>query len=309
MGCRANIVLVENGRTEIRYHRQGGMSVAPFAMLGPDGLRTVVAGFGDLREELLPDGECEGVLLLHVDKHLIMIDTCHGVASPPPVHRAFVHLLRCRWNGWAVRWAYGGIHEIADAIGCVVPRYTWGFFQLRDESGVFLDHSMKGADVRPAQSGTNNLDTCAVTIKAGAGDDRNYAVAHEASSVLSIGPELVQLLDAFDAEELPTEREAIERRIESAVYIDTTSHQLWVHHWSIQEPGNIAEVEQRWPGWKVRTNAAGLLLHAFLAGEDPEVLKLPDHEAIEMLRREVGGDLDPRSRLPRAVEICSEAVA
>ncbi len=119
----------------------------------------------------------------------------------------------------------------------------------------------------------------------------------------------MQVLEAFDAESLPNEQQAMEQRIESGAFIDQISHRLWVHHWAIQEPGNIQEVEERWPNWKVRANTVGMLLHAFLSGKDPEALKLPDEEAISLLAHQVGEDLDPQSPLPSAVEICSKAVA
>jgi hypothetical protein len=287
------------------------MSVAPFAMLGPDRIRSVIAGFGDPKEQLLPDGECEGVLLLDFDKRLLMIETCHGVASPPPVHRAFLHLLRQRWRGWTVRWAYAGMSEVAKAIGHVAGKHTWGFFQLRYKDHVYLDHSISAADVQSARLDAIDSDVCVVTTKTGAAEIQNYLLAHEVSSVLSVGPDLMRALDTCDAEPLPNEQQAIQYGIESGAFIDATSHRLWVHHWSILEPGNIQEVEERWPNWSVRANTVGVLLHAFLSGEDPETLKLPDEKAISQLAHELGEglDLDPRAPLASAVEICSEAVA
>ena len=95
----------------------GGYELDQIVALGPDVTRTMAAAWNsdwDWWECLHTAG-----VLADFDHRTVLVFS--DMVQQPAVRAAFLDAVAASWSGWTVRWAYGGVDDIADYPGLTPP--------------------------------------------------------------------------------------------------------------------------------------------------------------------------------------------
>src|SRR5579884_1619260 len=112
----ATYVLVDRSGHEVRAHRWGAADLEILLAAGPEAALAVMRA-GELQsEEAVDDGLTEAGVLVDLSERLLLLAHCHRLVEMD-LRRAYFLLLGEAWPGWRLRWAYGGMGELADRVG------------------------------------------------------------------------------------------------------------------------------------------------------------------------------------------------
>ncbi|ANZ36382.1 hypothetical protein BBK82_10225 [Lentzea guizhouensis] len=229
MGQRANYAVV--GEPHLYSSRHAAISLLEDFAAGPDEALAFVRA-QDRTDDWWDDIWCEGAAVIDPADHVLLLFTWHhdGV-----VDRAR-HLagIRAAWEGWRVRWAYGGVEDVVAYLG--IDRLT-----VRTERHRPV--------LRPGAADDLDLTTCLLTVRNGDGL-RAYRVAHLFCEPLWAGPEL---LDVLAAERTVSSWERLSKDDvgpDLGVHIDLARRELgfWT---ATTYNGSLADIAACWPGWRV----------------------------------------------------------
>lgn len=121
MGQRANLIIIEGGRTEVFYTHWRANTLPRDLFWGPSyGTAFARSQQKVGASELLDEVWGEGGAVINSDKQLLLLFGGEDIAYDVPLRRLYLRLLANTWPGWQVQWAYEGVCDLADSIG--VPR-------------------------------------------------------------------------------------------------------------------------------------------------------------------------------------------
>ncbi len=124
MGQRCNLVVKKDGKWTLYYDHWAANSLDQELFWGPE----LSLAFVEEREPVDDDhwsGEvwCEGAAILDFDKKVLLWFGGESICYDVPSQRAHQNLMRKTWPGWQVRWAHGGIVEVAGYLGLAKERF------------------------------------------------------------------------------------------------------------------------------------------------------------------------------------------
>lgn len=226
---RANYVIVDGGAIELYYARSGACDLDLDLVAGPDAALRQIRRRGRPTDHLLDRVWCEAAAFIDPGRRVLAIFTwhCEGYA-----HRAALRaVLAETWPGWDIRWAYGGIEEIATQVGRPVQPY--------DRSG----SRPSLAAVDPADPA--ELDECnlLVTVVEPDRSSRAYAMWTDVNDAFWSGPAMPAMLpESALVTELP-------RLPESGLHLDPSARTAAI--WTTLELAGLArDWPRHWPGWR-----------------------------------------------------------
>jgi hypothetical protein len=113
----ATYVLVDRSGHEVRADRWGAHEVELLLAAGPEAALAAMRA-GELQsEEAIDDGLAEAGVLVDLTQRLLLLARCQRLVEMD-LRRAYLQLLLAEtWPGWRLRWAYGGMGELADRVG------------------------------------------------------------------------------------------------------------------------------------------------------------------------------------------------
>lgn len=118
MGHRANLFLVQDQRVSIYYSHWAAITLTADLFWGPDHALQYLRDQREVDEtRLLDDVWAEGAAVVDCDKKLLLLFGGEDLRYDVPLRRVYLQLIRRVWSPWAVRWAYEGFAEIAEAVG------------------------------------------------------------------------------------------------------------------------------------------------------------------------------------------------
>ncbi len=119
MGQRANLIVVEGGHTAVHYDHWCANRLDVDLLWGPDDAVAFARQRSPLPESepLLDEVWCEGAALIDLDRRRLLWFGGEDITYDVPRRRAWQAMMQHAWPGWTLRWACGGIAEIARAMG------------------------------------------------------------------------------------------------------------------------------------------------------------------------------------------------
>lgn len=119
MGQRCNLVIVQDGRSELYYSHWGANSLDRDLFWGPE------ASLAHIRAQVseaegaawLDDKWAEGGAVLDVDRQRLTWFGGEDILFELHLRRRLLELMRRSWGAWDVRWAFREIVDIAEAAG------------------------------------------------------------------------------------------------------------------------------------------------------------------------------------------------
>ncbi len=117
MGHRCNLIVIENGQTEIYYDHWAATRLDEVVFWGAEHVKDFCRQREQDKTAILDDVWAEGGLVLDCDKKHLLWYGGGDVMCDPLHHKVFSQILPQNWKGWSVKWAIGGQLEIGRYIG------------------------------------------------------------------------------------------------------------------------------------------------------------------------------------------------
>lgn len=124
MGHRANLIITNKDSYNL-YYCHWCANVIPYDLFwGPDHAVNVIQEQRKMDKESgwLDDVWAEGGALVDPDKKVFLLYGGEDVETDIPLRRVYLKLLQHVWQGWEVRWAYNGIFDLAEYVGCPLEK-------------------------------------------------------------------------------------------------------------------------------------------------------------------------------------------
>ena len=233
MGQRANIVIVENGSSQLYYDHWCGNALDLELFWGPEDFAAFVRQRDPEDDEYwLDERWCDGAALLDLNRRSLLFFGGECARFNVRHRRVYFNLLRPRWPGWRIEWAHEGIVSIARAIGLPLDDF------LVDSNPAELTYN--------AELSVHDIILSTVD-RDGSSETRCVAGSWEA---LQLGPaELERAMEqappvtelVWDAEEYPR----------GGIHVDYPARILGTW-WSDPTPRLESLVTRAWPGWNLR---------------------------------------------------------
>lgn len=233
-GGHVHYVIVEGGRHQVWSRHRGCRSLFDDLLAGPDGavafVREQEGGTPDFWMNAL---WWNGLVLIDLPRRRLMVYNDRMDWSIPEL-RAWLRLMRRRWNRWEVTWAPRGLFEAMEYLGlpyATVPdldrpaaplRRQWAMPPTEDDDLGFVARCLIAT--RGERLSFGGMWTCGL------------------DEPLLAGPEA---LLAEQEEALPFA--ALDAVPWNGAYVDAPARRLdW---WAIDCPLDLRELERRWAGW------------------------------------------------------------
>lgn len=284
MSHAANYLWISGGRTLIATSRWGAPALPRDVFWGPETLFKLIDAMADEHEApLYGELMCEGAVLVDADHRLLLLFGGEDLAGEHLLQRAYVEMLSVVWAGWRVRWAYGGMADIARAAG-VEPRpedpeplpaaslrpwraetRAWS----RGSDGRYAWHPHPDPWNRPLDDemlyfNRSECSFCVITSHGPSGT-HDHPIAGRLATVLAHGPGLRELL--ADHPPVPPSPALNDANGGAVVDWDARTLRYWTG-WAEPSwlPGRLREA---WPGWSVDRDDRGLAAQFTTTGRDP----------------------------------------
>jgi hypothetical protein len=253
MGHRTNYVIRESGAIHLFYSHWGALSVPDDIFWGPRYAEEFIRQT-EATEEWLDDVWAEGAVALDKDARTVAF---YGLSElgHPPLAEVTLELMGAVWAGWQVRQV-GGLPEIAALVGV-------------DPDSVLAPPAPL-APIARDDLGTNIAEGFYCGLLSIRVDGRwlDFALEHEACSVLAAGPEvltwtsrmttLAELRDLHAARPLkPYEdsRPALGHVLGDFALVDPAEQRLAL---TLSDPRRAAFLGKVWPGWSCEPLTGGV---------------------------------------------------
>jgi hypothetical protein len=246
MGQRADLIVIENGNAEIYYTHHRANTLDHDLFWGPRyALGFIRAQRRMETGELLDDVWAEGGAVMDLDRKRLHWFGGEDIISDVSLRRVHGQLLAKVWSGWIVRWAEGGVADIAGGLGIPLtkvlsankepPAVPWGIrAPVATETDPDMSHSV--ASVRTSD-----------------GDIRLAMLHGPCGDLLYCGPDLASAIEDSGWPtylELNWFRDCIQ---DDGLHIDARLRRI--DFWTAS-PIRSADVQRRvascWPGWTVK---------------------------------------------------------
>lgn len=125
MGHRANLFIVEDGKSQIYYCHWCALEFSKAFCWGPEIAREYIRQFTPVGLTL--GDSCEAAVLLDLDSKVLLFFSTEYFTFELPLVRTLLSLIKENWPGWEVRWAHEGIFSIAEYLNLPKePLRDWG---------------------------------------------------------------------------------------------------------------------------------------------------------------------------------------
>lgn len=231
MGERAHYAIA--GDSRLFYSHSGAITMFDDLSAGPRHALALVRGLRQV-EHWMDDVWCEAAAVIDPARQDLLFFTWHldGVAD----RAARLAGLRGAWPGWRVRWAYGGVEEVAASVG--VDPLTLRSARTPVEA------------LHPPIDEFPEEGKCVLTIRGEDGALRGYSLYHEFCEPMWAGPALLELAAALT----PVPGRGVESHDDTGpefgLHVDVARRE--VGFWTaVTFKGALDEVAACWPGWLV----------------------------------------------------------
>jgi hypothetical protein len=117
MGYRAQYVIVEGCDPAFYHDRLGSNAVPRDLLMGPQEARWAITRLAYHEEFFYSEGSCLGGVLIDRDESVLLWWGGEDITWDLPAQRVVREIVASAWCGWDVRWAHGGIADLAMYIG------------------------------------------------------------------------------------------------------------------------------------------------------------------------------------------------
>ncbi len=184
MGQRANLLIVTGGAYELCYTHHRANTLDHDLFWGPDyALGFIRAQRRVTDADWLNDVWAEGGAVMDLDRRVLLWFGGEGVLYEVPLRRAHTRLMAAVWAGWDVRWAEGGVVDLADYVAH--PRA--GVLSAKTEPGA---NPISPADA--LQPGDADWSSMIATVRFDTGAVRAGVLSGDCNQVLYAGAGIVE---------------------------------------------------------------------------------------------------------------------
>ena len=262
MGQRANIIVIQDGKSDLYYCHWCAVSLPADLFWGPEPAVAFARNQLDARslgpeipmrrpdissrsadkprepgtEGWLDDQWAEGGALIDLDDRVLVLFGGDDVLWDVPLRRLYLELLRQTWVGWEVRWAHLGILDLADYVG--LPRRL---VMSRGEPDALPLPALVDPQ-RPATIGSVLLENQEVRL---------FPLRGVVLQFLCAGPKLVESAREELAYAFMPLDEWESWLPKGGFHIDVARQQveLWSAYTSSKDPEAL--LPGKWPGWRI----------------------------------------------------------
>jgi hypothetical protein len=242
VGQRANLILVEGGEYQLFYSHWCANTLPRDLFWGPEHAMAFIRIQRAVDDSgWLDEVWAEGGALLDLDRKHFLLYGGEDLLYHVPLRRRYLELLARVWRGWAVRWAYEGIADLADYVGCPRDRVL----------GKGEQDSTDGTLTPPTQQDWTDL---VASVRCGDGTIRLYPLAGDVASYLASGPKLADNLRT--AEGLPRLHldEWTSDFPSGGFHLDLSAQRL--EFWVAPDAPDLGNrLARTWPGWETHWHA------------------------------------------------------
>jgi hypothetical protein len=293
VGHRANLILVKGREYRLFYSHWGANTLTRDLFWGP----RHAAAFIRIQRAVddsgwLDEVWAEGGALLDLDRKHFLFYGGDDVLLDVPLRRIYLALLAQVWKGWAVRWAYEGIGDLADYVGSPRDRV------LRQDNQDTTD----GMLTPPAEKDWTDL---VASVRFDDGTIRLYPLAGDVESYLRSGSKLADNLRTADGLPRLLLDEWTTEFPRGGFHLDFSAQRL--EFWVARDAPDVGNrVARAWPGWETHWHcdhyemqlerAEGLLRfpspdrQALLDRCRESLLREPTASMVDTVRRIAEGD-------------------
>lgn len=276
-------MLIENGQKQIFYSQFGALAVPAVLLSGPEDTLKYILKL-DPTEQLMNNVWAEGGILYNADERRVLFWGGDSIAVRPYLRRPLLKLLPALWQGWSINWAMHGVADLAYALG-------WDIWEVLKDVSDDTDFLAGNGPVVERVISKQDADMI-ISVRSRNGEVRDYRVLSDENfdgslyylalpyRVLSLGPELLSLLETYSTASLP--KEGSEQEPDSGALIDEETHTLWIWESEI-DPRYLEALGRRWPGWQIKGHVEGLIRHVILSGRDATHLVLSEEQINQQL--------------------------
>jgi hypothetical protein len=237
MGHRANLIVVRDGRYDLRYSHWAANTLPRDLFWGPQHAIAFTEAQPAAGTDWLDDVWAEGGSVIDTDRHVFRLFGGEDLQYDVPLRRLYLTLLGVVWQGWDVGWAEEGIAELADYVGYPRDRVI-----ARERDG------STDPDLRPPDQpdwvdfvGSVRMGDGSLKLFPLAGDLKNYLLrGSPLADAAALQPGLGRLSLAERTSTFPN----------GGFHLDLRSNRLG--YWTAgDQPGVPARVAAQWFGWSV----------------------------------------------------------
>lgn len=116
MSSRANLLIIDDGRHDLRFGRYAAQTLTRSLFWGPQFAIDFIRCH-DRVEEWLDETWCEGGAVIDSDRQVLTFFGGEDIKYEIELRNFYLRLLAFNWKGWKVRWAHDGIVGLARAAG------------------------------------------------------------------------------------------------------------------------------------------------------------------------------------------------
>lgn len=245
MGQRANLLIVTGGAYELYYTHHRANTLDHDLFWGPEYALGFIRAQRRLNPpEWLDDVWAEGGAVLDLDRRVLLWFGGEDLLFEVALRREHAKLMAHVWAGWTVRWANGGIVDMADYVGH--PRAAVTSAEKGGPSkALTVADALRTGDARSS-------DTIA-SVRSRSGRMRAALLLMGCQEILSLGEIIVGAAEVAPGwtTELATDW-SDDRRQLGGFHVDVPART--VDFWSADTLGE-SEVQRwvrdQWPGWSV----------------------------------------------------------
>jgi hypothetical protein len=266
MGHRTNYAIRQGGAIRLFYSHWGALSVAQDLFWGPDHALAFITGEEEVDPgRWLDEVWCEGGAALNVDTKTLCLFGGEGISEHEAAITAYIALAGALWGaqGWSVRWAQDGIHDLAACVGA-------------DPALVEAKPMCQPVELDALGRAVREDERIYPRIISWRGADGAWMSAVDTASardLLATGPALLDHLHQLvPVSALVAVRAQAELPLAIApsegLVIDQGAHTIRVHgYWPLRTERRL--FASAWEGWTIDYQDGGLLHHYALLDQAP----------------------------------------
>jgi hypothetical protein len=238
MGHRANLIVVRDGRYDLRYSHWAANTLPRDLFWGPEhAVAFTEAQPAGGADGWLDDVWAEGGSVIDTDSRVFRLFGGEDLQYDVPLRRLYLALLGAAWDGWDVGWAHEGIADLADHVGYPRDRVLTA---KPDEGFV--------PDLRPPEQ-PDWVDFVG-SVRPGDGRQKHFPLAGNVADYLLAGPVLADVAAGKPGPDQLSLAERTSSFPHGGFDLDVRSRCL--NYWTAgDQPGVPARIAARWPGWSV----------------------------------------------------------
>lgn len=280
MGQRANLVLVEAERYKLYYNHWCANTLPSDLFWGPDHALAFITR-QEPTDQWLDDIWAEGGAILDIEVKRVILFGGEDELLDIPYRRLFLRLMRKVWRGWEVRWAHGGIIDIAEYTGTSAETVIARELDRPNETSLSPPEDREWIDT-------------IVSIRFDSAETLMFPTSVAAVDWLAYGPDLLRTGEKrYGYRNLRLE-EWTTNFPTSGLHVDAVDRRVYVWH-AEAIAGELERLRGMWIGWEIEDLQDNYEQHADLTNQ-ALVFQTPDEPAMladieKSLLREAGNPI------------------